>query len=212
MAARIFVKICGITNRSDAESAIAAGADALGFNFWSGSKRYIDPARAAEWICDLPGMVERVGVLVNPSMAQACAIARTVNVLQLHGSETTNFCRQLSAISVRFWKAIPAAKSAFGVGNFRAERIILDTATKGAFGGTGATFPWGWAREFIALNRVEKVIIAGGLTPDNVAQAIEQTEPYGVDVSSGVEAAVGRKDVHKIRDFIAAARAVERVG
>ena len=212
MVARIFVKICGITNRSDAESAITAGADAVGFNFWPGSRRYIDPSRAAEWICDLPGVAERVGVLVNPSIMQASAMARTVNVVQLHGSETTNFCRQLAAISVRFWKAIPATKSEFEVGNFRAERIILDTATGAAFGGTGATFPWSWARDFIAANSVEKVILAGGLTPDNVAQAIEQTQPSGVDVSSGVEAAVGRKDVHKIRDFIAAARTVQRIG
>jgi phosphoribosylanthranilate isomerase len=208
--ARIFVKVCGITNRFDAESAIAAGADALGFNFWPGSRRYIDPSLAAEWIRDLPGTVERVGVLVNPSTLQARTMARIVNVLQLHGSETTNFCSRLAAFSVRFWKAIPAAKSGLKVGNFHAERLILDAATETEFGGTGATFPWSWARDFIAANTVEKVILAGGLTPDNVAQAIEQSRPYGVDVSSGVEAAVGRKDIHKVRDFVAAARAVRR--
>jgi phosphoribosylanthranilate isomerase len=83
---------------------------------------------------------------------------------------------------------------------------VLDTATNDAFGGTGMTFPWQWAREFIAANISQKVILAGGLTPANVAQAIEQARPFGVDVASGVEAVVGRKDIHKVRDFIAAAR------
>lgn len=208
MAARIFVKICGITNRLDAENAISAGADALGFNFWPGSRRYIDPTEASEWIRNLPGSVERVGVVVNPSIMQARTLAQAVNVLQLHGSETTGFCKELSAISVRFWKAIPALKSDLA-DNFGAERIVLDTATEAGFGGTGLTFSWSWARHFIATHSTEKVILAGGLNPENVAQAIEQARPYGVDVCSGVEAAVGRKDAHKVRDFIVAARAAQ---
>ncbi|HEY2101887.1 MAG TPA: phosphoribosylanthranilate isomerase [Chthoniobacterales bacterium] len=211
MAVRIFVKICGITNRLDAENAISAGADALGFNFWPGSRRYIDPRQASDWIRDLPGSVVHVGVVVNPSIMQACTMAQAVNVLQLHGSETPSFCKELSAVSVRFWKAIPALKSELA-DNFGAERIVLDTATEAGFGGTGLTFSWRWARHFIATHSTEKVILAGGLNPENVAQAIERTGPYGVDVSSGVEAAVGRKDAHKVRDFIAAARAAQCIG
>jgi len=208
MATRIFVKICGITNRFDAEAAIAAGVDALGFNFWPGSRRYIDPSGAIGWIRDLPDEVERVAVLVNPALSQACRIAERMDVLQLHGKEMTNFCRKLGEMSVRFWKAIPASGSHFATDTFYAERVILDAATKDGFGGTGVTFPWQWARQFIAANVSQKVILAGGLTPDNVAEAIKQVGPFGVDVASGVEAVVGRKDIHKVRDFIAAARTV----
>jgi len=208
MAAPVFIKICGITNRSDAEAAIAAGADALGFNFWPGSRRYIDPYGAIAWIRELPDEVERVAVLVNPALSQARSIAEQVDVLQLHGDEPTSFCRKLGEMLVRFWKAIPASRPHFAVDTFYAERVVLDAVTHDAFGGTGMTFPWQWAREFIAANVSQKVILAGGLTPANVAEAIEQVRPFGVDVASGVEAAVGRKDIHKIRDFIAAAREV----
>ena len=207
MATRMFVKICGITNRFDAETAIAAGADALGFNFWPGSRRYIDPLAAIGWIRDLPDEVDRVAVLVNPELSQACSIAKQMDVLQLHGKETTIFCKKLGEMSVRFWKAVPASRPHFAMDTFYAERIVLDTATNDSFGGTGMTFPWQWAREFIAANVSQNVILAGGLTPANVAEAIEQAHPFGVDVTSGVEAVVGRKDVHKVRDFIAAARA-----
>ena len=206
MAARIFVKICGITNRFDAEAAIAAGADALGFNFWPGSRRYIDPSGAIAWIRRLPDEVDRVAVLVNPGLSQAGSIAEQLDVLQLHGKETATFCRKLGEMSVRLWKAIPASRPHFAMDTFYAERIVLDTATNDSFGGTGMTFPWQWAREFIAANLSQKVILAGGLTPANVAEAIEQARPFGVDVTSGVEAVVGRKDIHKVRDFIAAAR------
>jgi len=207
MATRMFVKICGITNRFDAETAIAAGADALGFNFWPGSRRYIDPLAAIAWIRDLPDEVDRVAVLVNPELSQACSITKQIDVLQLHGKETTIFCKKLGEMSVRFWKAVPASRPHFAMDTFYAERIVLDTATNDSFGGTGMTFPWQWAREFIAANVSQNVILAGGLTPANVAEAIEQAHPFGVDVTSGVEAVVGRKDVHKVRDFIAAARA-----
>ncbi len=207
MATRMFVKICGITNRFDAETAIAAGADALGFNFWPGSRRYIDPLAAIAWIRDLPDEVDRVAVLVNPELSQAWSIAKQMDVLQLHGKETTIFCKKLGEMSVRFWKAVPASRPHFAMDTFYAERIVLDTATNDSFGGTGMTFPWQWAREFIAANVSQNVILAGGLTPANVAEAIEQAHPFGVDVTSGVEAVVGRKDVHKVRDFIAAARA-----
>ena len=207
MATRVFVKICGITNRFDAETAIAAGADALGFNFWPGSRRYIDPLVAIAWIRDLPDEVDRVAVLVNPGLSEAYKIAEQMDVVQLHGKETTIFCKKLGEMSVRFWKAIPASRPHFAMDTFYAERIVVDTATNDSFGGTGMIFPWQWAREFIAANIGQNVILAGGLTPANVAVAIEQAHPFGVDVSTGVEAVVGRKDIHKVRDFIAAARA-----
>ena len=212
-AARVFVKICGVTNRSDAEHAIAAGADALGFNFWTGSRRYINPAIAREWIRDLPSSITRVAVLVDPSLPEVSKIGGSVDVVQLHGSETIALCRQLARRSIRFWKAIPATRRSRNCAEFGAELIVLDTEGKGrrGFGGTGVTFPWVWARDFISSNGTQKVIIAGGLTPDNVARAIEESRPHGVDVSSGVEAAIGRKDVCKMRDFVAAARALTEI-
>jgi len=148
-----------------------------------------------------------VAVLVNPSLSQAYRIAERMDVLQLHGKETTNFCRKLGEMSVRFWKAIPASGSHFATDTFYAERVILDAATNDGFGGTGVTFPWQWARQFIAAKRQPKGHPRRRANPENVAEAIKQVEPFGVDVTSGVEAVVGRKDIHKVRDFIAAARA-----
>lgn len=204
----MFVKICGITNQVDAELAIAAGADALGFNFCPESRHYLEPAKAAGWIKELPCTVVRVGVVVNPTESYAMTIAATdgIDLLQLHGSESPEFCRNLLETDVLFWKAIPMTGTGISLPDYHAERIVLDTVAGRSFGGTGVSFPWGWARELITTNPALELILAGGLTPENVCRAITESRPFGVDVASGVEGRSGRKDIYRVRDFIAAAR------
>jgi phosphoribosylanthranilate isomerase len=204
----MFVKICGITNQVDAELAIAAGADALGFNFWPGSRRYLEPAKAADWIGELPDTVVRVGVVVDPTESYATTIAAIngIDVLQLHGAESPEFCLNLVKVDIRLWKAIPMTGPGTLLPDYHAERILLDTAAGAKFGGTGVPFPWSWARQLVMANPTLELILAGGLTPDNVGRAIIESRPFGVDVASGVEERSGRKDIYRVRDFIAAAR------
>lgn len=204
----MFVKICGITNQVDAELAIAAGANALGFNFWPGSRRYLEPAKAAHWIRELPDTVIRVGVLVNPSESYATTIAAIdgIDLLQLHGAESPEFCLHLVEADIPLWKAIPMIGLGMRLPDYHAERILLDTVVGEKFGGTGVPFPWSCARDLITANPTLELILAGGLTPENVGRAIAKSRPFGVDVASGVEGRSGRKDIYRVRDFIAAAR------
>jgi phosphoribosylanthranilate isomerase len=206
----VFVKICGITNPADAEGAIAAGADALGFNFWPGSERYLEPTDAAKWIRDLPDTVTRVAVLVNPTPAYAKEIAAIdgIDCLQLHGAESPEFCLSLVKAQNPLWKAIMMTGPEIPLPDFHTNRLLLDTAAAQKFGGTGTTFPWNWARDLIVANPAREFILAGGLSPENVAKAISQTRPFGVDVASGVETRPRRKDIYRVRDFITAARSV----
>jgi phosphoribosylanthranilate isomerase len=204
----VFVKICGITNQADAKTAIAAGADALGFNFWPGSERYLEPADAAEWIADLPDTITRVAVLVNPSRAYAKEIAAIdgIDCLQLHGAESPEFCLSLVDAQIPLWKAVPMIERDTLLPDFHTNRLLLDTAAGTKFGGTGTPFRWNWARDLIVANPAWEFILAGGLNPENVAKAVNQARPFGVDVASGVEASPGRKDIYRVRDFITAAR------
>jgi phosphoribosylanthranilate isomerase len=204
----MFVKICGITNQVDAELAVAAGADALGFNFWPGSRRYLEPAKASDWIKELPTTVVRVGVVVNPTVSYAKMIAAIdgIDRLQLHGTESPEFCLNLVRGDIPVWKAIPMTGPGTRLLDYHAERILLDTVAEENFGGTGMAFPWSWARDLIAANPTLELILAGGLDPKNVSQAITKSRPFGVDVASGVEGRSGRKDIYRVRDFIAAAR------
>jgi phosphoribosylanthranilate isomerase len=204
----VFVKICGITNPADAEAIISARADALGFNFWPGSERYLEPANAAEWITDLPDSIIRVAVLVNPSLAYAKEIAAIdgIDCLQLHGAESPEFCLSLIESQITLWKAVTMIRRDIPLPDFHTNRLLLDTVAGTKFGGTGTPFPWNWARDLISANAGREFILAGGLDSENVAEAIHQTRPFGVDVASGVETAPGRKDIYRVRDFIAAAR------
>jgi phosphoribosylanthranilate isomerase len=210
MCSKMFVKICGITNQVDAELAIAAGADALGFNFWPGSRRYLEPSEAGEWIRELPDAVVRVGVVVNPTRTYALTIAAIdgIDLLQLHGTESPEFCLNLVEAGISLWKAIPMSGAETLVGDYHANRVLLDTAAPGKFGGTGVPFPWNWARAFIEANPTIDSILAGGLTPENVDQAIAECRPFGVDVATGVEGPSGRKDIYRVRDFVCAARRI----
>jgi phosphoribosylanthranilate isomerase len=205
------VKICGITNLEDAKASIAAGADALGFNCYVKSKRYVDLAAAGEWIARLPDHISRVAVVVDPTFGDATAIAALpfISALQLHGRETPDFCRRLAAEGVRFSKALPAtdAASLRDAALYSTQTIVLDSATADAFGGTGLTFDWRIAARFAEVHPASHVILAGGLTPENVSEAVAIARPYAVDVTSGVEASPGRKDYLLLRSFIDAARA-----
>jgi phosphoribosylanthranilate isomerase len=204
------VKICGLTTPQDAAAAMELGADALGFNFFPGSRRYLRMENAGEWIAALPGDIEKVAILVNPTWEEAtvAAAAPGITLLQLHGTETPEFCWRLKKEGIRFEKAIAVtgADSLANVRDFFTRTVLLDSSGVGEFGGSGRTFPWEIARDFVQANPHLRVILAGGLTPENVAQAVAVVQPSGVDVTSGVESAPGRKDFGRMRAFIAAAR------
>jgi phosphoribosylanthranilate isomerase len=204
------VKICGITNSEDARAAIEFGADALGFNFFSGSKRYLPVIEAAGWIAELPAEIVKVAVLMNANWDEAVAVAGLafINALQLHGMETPEFCQRLAEKGIQFAKAIPVAtaRPLRDTPEFFTRTLILDSSEAGEFGGSGRTFPWEMARDFVQANPGLRVILAGGLTPENVAQAVDFVSPFGVDVTTGVESSPGRKDHGLLRAFIAAAR------
>ena len=207
---RIRIKICGITNAADALAAIDCGADALGFNFYPRSKRYIDTETAGEWIEKLPLGICRMAVLVDPTWAEASRISELpfIDALQLHGNESPEFCQRLAETGIRFAKALPVRdpKSLTDIPSFSTDTLVLDSACRGEFGGAGKTFPWQWARGFIEAHPAFRVILAGGLTPKNVAQAVNEARPFGVDVTTGVESLPGRKDHTLLRAFIEAAR------
>jgi phosphoribosylanthranilate isomerase len=203
------IKICGLTTPQDAAAAIEFGADALGFNFFRGSKRYV--GKETQWIGDLPGNVEKVAIVVNPSWDEAKAIASAAGItaLQLHGTESPEFCRRLMADGIRFEKALPVRgpDSLMNLPDFSTRTLLLDSGGAGEFGGSGRTFSWEIARAFIEANPQLRVILAGGLSPENVTEAVAAVRPFGVDVTTGVEASPGRKDYRRLRAFIRAARA-----
>ena len=206
------VKVCGITNLEDALAALAAGADALGFNFYRRSSRYIAPDDARRIIAELPSSVLCVGVFVNEESAGMVArMARESGVaaVQLHGDETPEYCAALPG-GLEVIKALrtgqdfaPEDAAAFPV-----RSILLDAFSEAARGGTGETCDWTLARRTREV--VARLYLAGGLTPDNVAGAIAAVEPFAVDVCSGVEVSPGRKDAARVRAFIAAVRACEK--
>jgi phosphoribosylanthranilate isomerase len=199
------VKICGITNAKDAEMAAEAGADALGFIFVAGTPRYIDPDRATEIVHGLPPLVTPVAVFADHPVDDVQRVIdrcgfRTV---QLHGSEAPEYCRRLAVSVIKTFRVRPGEPPP-PFEAYRVHAFLLDTFVEGKLGGTGRTFPLEVASSAKAFGRV---IIAGGLTPENVAQVIREVHPYAVDVSSGVESKPGRKDPRKVRDFVARVRA-----
>ena len=202
------IKICGLTTPQDAAAAIEFGADGLGFNFFPGSKRFV--GTDVEWISDLPASVDKIAVLVNPTWEQAEAFSRMpgITALQLHGAETPEFCRRLRDAGIRFEKALPVsdAESLRNLPDYSTSTVLLDSSRAGEFGGSGRTFPWEIARAFINASPQLRVVLAGGLDPENVGEAIATTRPFGVDVTTGVETVPGRKDYDRLRAFIKAAR------
>lgn len=200
------VKICGITSVADGLIAAAAGADMIGLMFYDQSPRHITLAQAAEISRALPPFVQRVGVFVNPDEAQvieAIAVC-SLNLLQFHGDETSEFCTQFGLMSVKAVR-VRDAESLKPLEHFQTDAFLLDAHSKSGLGGTGEKFNWDLAVE--AQKFGKPIFLAGGLTPENVAAAVRQVQPFAVDVSSGVESAPGKKDAAKVRAFIAAVRA-----
>jgi len=196
------VKVCGITSYRDASMALSLGADALGFNFFSPSPRYIDPASARRIISRLPPFVTAVGIYVNaddPLELERGAFRAGVSVLQLHGDETPDYCRRIA-----HWKLIKTLRvgAAFrpkGLEAFPVSAFLLDTRDRTRYGGTGKTFDW---KAVGAIRTKRPLVLAGGLRAENVAEAIRIVRPYAVDVCSGVESEPGRKDRRKLVAFM----------
>lgn len=206
MSNRIRIKICGITRNEDARAAVAAGADALGFVFYRPSPRFVEPATAAAIVRSLPPFVSSVGLFVNPAAADVRAVLAAVplTLLQFHGEETDAFCAQFGLPWLKALAVKPARDVWAEIANHpRASGILLDAWHPDLKGGTGQTFEW--AR--FPRDAGRPLILAGGLTPDNVAQAIAVTHPYAVDVSGGVETAKGIKDAALIKAFVDAVNA-----
>ena len=199
------VKICGITNSADARMAVEAGADLLGFVFYEQSPRHVTVSAAGEIARALPPYVAKVGVFVNaPEELVTQAIAACgLNILQFHGDEPPAYCVQFGVMSMKAFR-VAGAESLRALPEYATDAWLLDAFSPGQPGGTGATFNWNLAIEAQKFGR--PIFLAGGLTPENVAAAVRQVRPFGVDVSSGVEMAPGRKDAAKVKAFIAAAR------
>jgi len=208
------VKICGITRAEDARAAAEAGADAIGLNFYSASKRYCPPERAKEIASETPAWVCKVGVFVGATAEEIRRICRQVplDVIQLHGDETPELLRTLRPLPLI--KALPFAGTAEPIAEFLLachqqqalpRMLLVDAATGGRFGGTGEAIDWSlFASQRPKLSGMP-LILAGGLTPDNVATAIRATHPWAVDVASGVESAPGKKSPELVRAFVAQA-------
>ena len=198
----MLIKICGITSAGDARDAVEAGADALGFNFYPKSPRYITPEALAEWVDEVPAGVLRVGVFVNSSAEEVarCVAMCRLDVVQLHGAAA-------GMDGVRTWLARNVD------GSFRAEELkggpeawLLDAPAGAMLGGTGETFDWNLVRGVAG-----RIVLAGGLDAGNVGRAIAAVKPWGVDACSRLEASPGKKDRSKVSAFVAAAQeAVKR--
>jgi phosphoribosylanthranilate isomerase len=205
------VKICGITCAEDALAAVAAGAAGLGFMFFRGSKRYIAPEAALAICRQLPPFVAKVGVFVDAPVTEvrAAVAACGLDTVQLHGTETPAQCASLAPVPVIKAFRVADETSLLPLAEFPVAAWLLDSYVPGELGGTGARFNWDLAVRARALGR--PIILAGGLTPENVGEAVRRVRPFGVDVSSGVESAPGRKDPDRMRAFVAAAKAAGSV-
>ncbi len=194
------IKICGITNIEDAFFAVEAGADALGFVFYEKSPRYASPETVKQIISVLPPFVTTVGLFVNATIE---TIEQTmqmtgINIIQLHGDETPEECDFASHPVIKAVR-VKDAGSLAGIERYSVSALLLDAWSDQQYGGTGESFDWQLARN---LTGQLPLILAGGLNPDNVVEAIRVVKPYAVDVSSGVEKSPGKKDHDKIRKFI----------
>lgn len=198
------VKICGITNIEDAEAAIRFGADALGFILYGKSPRYIDPVHAGRIMRALPPFVVKVGVFVNETLEEVRRIREEASLdrVQLHGDETPEYCKKLGGGVIKAFR-IRALSDIERLAPYNLSAYLLDTYKEGVPGGTGETFNWEIAVE-ASLER--RIILSGGLNPGNVGAAVKTVRPYAVDVSSGIEALPGKKDLEKMKKFIEEAK------
>ena len=202
------IKVCGITNLNDAHAAVAAGADALGFNFYKLSPRYIAPESARGIIDTLPGSILTVGVFVNeesPEAVKAIANRSGVKAVQLHGDESPDYCRALNSVIKNF--SVSTSLDIEQIRAYEVDAIMLDTKDNRLHGGTGRVFDWSIAQQVSRI--VPKLYLAGGLSPENVAGAIEMVHPYAVDACSSLEDKPGIKNHERMRIFVSAVRSVK---
>jgi phosphoribosylanthranilate isomerase len=214
-----WIKICGTTNLEDGRLAVEAGADALGFVFYERSPRNVDPDKVREIVAQLPSGVEKVGVFVDHSFRQMREVVQATGLtaVQFHSRNWKNIEDLLGSngniAATRIIMALPADELSQAdslIQTHHIHAIMLDSGSSQTPGGTGKTFDWKKAQGLIqAMSLSIPVIVAGGLTPLNVAEAMKLFQPYGVDVASGVEAKPGKKDPDKVRAFIQAVRAAQ---
>jgi phosphoribosylanthranilate isomerase len=201
------IKICGIKTVDDALAAMDAGADLLGFNFYPKSPRCIDVGKCRDIMSVMRkyGHMTYVGLFVNASVAEVRATIETcgLSLAQLHGDETPAILKALDGKAFKAFRGVPEAERIDGFARSNSPALLVDAAVKGAYGGTGVTADWSAAAE---LAKKYPLLLAGGLTPDNVGEAVRQVKPWGVDVASGVEARPGEKDPGKMIAFIRAVR------
>ena len=198
------IKVCGLTRVEDVQAAVAAGVDAIGLVFYPESPRHVTIAQAVTLCREIPPFVTIVGLFVNASRAEVHRVVESVpsNLLQFHGDETVDQCEGFGLPYLRAARVRPGVDLLEFASQFPSARaLLLDTWTP-AYGGSGESFDWSLVPASCPL----PVILSGGLTPDNVAEAIRQVRPVAVDVSSGVESAKGIKDAAKIRAFVSAVR------
>jgi phosphoribosylanthranilate isomerase len=204
----IKIKICGITNKKDAIAAAELRPDMMGFIFYSGSKRYVEPKIARDIANELPPFIAKVGVFVDLDKDKVLEIAEecSLDMLQFHGDETADYCAGFKG-SYKVIKAfrIKDEGSLKGINDYNTDYYMLDAYSSGEKGGTGKSFDRKIVENFEFL---KPIILSGGLTPDNVRDAITELSPYGVDVSSGVEMSPGKKDVTLMKKFVENVRRV----
>lgn len=201
------IKICGITSLKDALAAVDAGADCLGFNFYPKSPRCITLSECAKITAVLDEdhrAIMKVGVFVNTPVLDILSVMQfcSLDLAQLHGDEGPDVVRQLGSHAFKAYRGIP--EKVFGRVRHEPPACLVDASVNGAFGGTGVTADWEKAADLAARF---PIFLAGGLTPDNIATAVHQVRPWGVDTASGVEIRPGVKDTQKMRDFVQAVRA-----
>ena len=199
------IKICGITRYEDARVSLNLGADALGFIFYPGSPRYIKPSDAARIIKKLPPFISKVGVFVNEETGSVKRTAEIsgIDTVQLHGDESPEYCASMKCPVIKAFAVQPATDISI-MSQYEANGLLLDTWDSCRKGGTGMTFDWSVAAR--ACAQYPNIILAGGLGPSNIAEALEAVRPYAVDVNSGVEISPGIKNPYKIKDVIEAVK------
>ena len=209
------VKICGIRSAGDAAVLIGAGADALGVNLYPGSKRFVDLGEAGGWLREVEGEISRVAVVVNMALDEVRRVwgSGLLDAVQLHGDEDEAFCGALLDEGVELVRAfrVRGDETLVEIGSSRVRYVLLDAYRKGEYGGTGEVFDWELANEVVVREAGKRVVLAGGLTVDNVGAAVAATGVAAVDVAGGVEREPGVKDADLVREFVARAKSVGRV-
>lgn len=202
---RVGLKVCGITRAEDAEALVGMGVEGLGVNFWPSSRRYCPEAEAAAWLKPLAGKVFRVGVFVNAESSQPRRLIEegVIDIAQFHGDESPEYCLEFAREALPFIKAfgVKDMLSLRRVNEYRADAVLLDAPAPGTYGGTGSVFDWNLADMFVRRHKHLPVLLAGGITVENAAEAAALVRPSFIDVASGSESSYGIKDMEKCRQL-----------